>query len=133
MVFKNLRGYETKVKKPYKYKIDWDAPSLSKVQKRVKDLLYEHWCADFVYEEFPVAGTRLSFDFYNASKDIVIEVDGKQHYQYNKHFHSESRQKFLNQLIRDDDKETFCALNGIKLYRIREDLDLIEQLNSLEI
>lgn len=133
MVFKNLKGYPTKVKSAYKYKIDWDAPSLSKVQKRVKDILYDYWFGDFVYEELPVAGTRLRIDFYNASRKIAIEVDGKQHYSFSKHFHANSRQKFLDQLKRDDNKERFCEMNNITLHRIREDLDLHEQIEILDL
>lgn len=132
MIFKGLKGRNVKVKKPYKYKINWEAKSLSKVQKRVKDLIKEYWECDFVYEELPVGGTRLSFDFYNASKKIAIEVDGPQHYKYNKHFHSKSKQRFLDQLIRDDDKERFCELNNITLYRIRSDKNLEEQLKDCD-
>jgi hypothetical protein len=133
MVFINLKGYTTKVKSVYKYKIDWEGDSLSKIQKRVKQLLYPYWCSDFVYEEFPVAGTRMAFDFYNASKKIAIEVDGKQHYSYNSFFHSNSRQRFLDQLKRDDDKERFCEINNIVIHRIREDKNVIQQVEELDL
>ena len=133
MVFKNLKGFPVKIKKPYRYKIDWDKKSLSKVQKRVKDLLFNYWSHDFVYEELPVVGTRMTIDFYNSSKDIAIEVDGKQHYSYSKFFHNNSRQKFFHQLRRDDLKEEFCKINNIILHRIREDLDLEEQLEKLDL
>ena len=52
---------------------------------------------------------------------MAIEVDGSQHYQYNKFFHSNSRQKFLDQLKRDQKKDEFCEINNIKLFRILED------------
>lgn len=133
MVFRTLKGRTQKVKSAYKYKVDWDGDSLSKVQKRVKDLLFPHWGSDYVYEEFPMAGTRLRFDFYNATRKIVIEVDGKQHFQFNRHFHNNSLSNFLRQIDKDNSKEDFCELNGIKLYRIREDLDLEEQLKEIEI
>jgi uncharacterized C2H2 Zn-finger protein len=133
MVFKNLKGYPTKVKSSYKYKIDWDGKSLSKLQRRAKILLYEYWHSDFVYEELPVAGTRMSLDFYNASQKIAIEVDGNQHYSFSKFFHSNNKSKFIDQLRRDDDKERFCELNEITLHRVREDLDLQEQIESLDL
>ena len=123
-----------KLKTPFKYLIKWNGSCRSKIQKRVKDLLYPYWFADVVFEEFPVVGSRLTLDFYNANRHIAVEVDGGQHYKYNKFFHNNSRQNFLNQLQRDDLKESFCRRNNIKLIRILEsdkiDIDL---LKSLEI
>lgn len=134
MIFINLRGQEVKVKKAYKYTIDWDAKSLSKVQARAKKIIQKYWDADIVYEEFPVAGTRLRFDFYNASKKIVVEINGAQHNTFNKHFHANSREKFLNQLKRDDQKFRFCELNGIRLIEIGEkdniEEEFLKQLND---
>ena len=75
MTFKSLAGREVKVKKTYVYKIDWEGVSF-KLQKSVKKELAKYWEADIVYEEFPVAGSRLNFDFYNATKNIVIEETG---------------------------------------------------------
>ena len=121
--------------RPTKYIIDWDKKCRSKIQKRVKDLLYPHWAADLVFEEFPVSGSKMTIDFYNANKKIAIEVDGDQHYKYNKFFHSGSRQKFLDQIYRDELKEKFCTLNKIKLVRITEsDIlsdELLKELNII--
>jgi|TARA_S200002703_G_scaffold72309_1_gene62635 hypothetical protein len=133
MVFLTLKGFEKKVRSTHKYIIDWEGKSLSKLQKQAKEILYEYWCSDFVYEEFPVAGTRLSFDFYNASKKIALEVDGRQHYRFNKHFHSNSRQNFLDQLRRDDTKERFCEANNITLYRVVEGESIKDQIESLNL
>ena len=133
MTFKSLAGREVKVKKSDIYKIDWQGNSLSKLQKSVKKELVKYWGADIVYEEFPVAGTRLNFDFYNATKNIVLEVDGHQHYRYNKFFHGQNRFNFLQQLKRDNDKEKFCDLNGIKLYRVREGEDYEKVLAELDL
>ena len=62
----------------------------------------------------------MSLDFYNSTQKIAIEVDGNQHYRYNQFFHSNSRQKFLHQLHRDEKKEYFCEINKIKLIRVLE-------------
>ena len=70
----------------------------------------------------------MTLDFYNANKKIAVEVDGNQHYKFNKFFHSNSRQKFLNQLQRDDKKEYFCEINKIRLVRILENDTLNEEL-----
>ena len=70
----------------------------------------------------------MTLDFYNASRKIAVEVDGNQHYKFNKFFHSNSRQKFLAQLQRDDKKEYFCEINNIKLARVLESDKLSEEL-----
>lgn len=133
MIFKNNKGKEIKVAKANRYRINWDSSCRSKVQKKVKDLLKPYWQAHMVYEEFPVAGSKLTLDFFNASANIAIEVDGAQHYKYNKFFHGNNKNNFLNQLKRDDFKERFCEINGITLHRIRDDQDLEEQIKELQL
>lgn len=132
MTFKDTRGRKKVVKAAWRYRVDWDKPCRSKIQKKVKDFLREFWEADLVYEEFPVVGTRLTIDLYNASKKIAIEVQGLQHTQFNKHFHSNSRQKFLHQIHRDGIKYDFCKINNISLIEIfeNEEIDraLLERL-----
>lgn len=118
MRFLNLRGRQVKLKNSHSYIVDWDSPCRSKFQKDVKDLLRPHWLCEFVFEEFPVIGTRLKIDFYNASRRIALETDGKQHYSYSKFFHGNDRQKFIDQLKRDETKEQWCELNNIELIRI---------------
>jgi len=134
MIFLTTTGREQKLKNSSKYLIDWDKKCRSKIQKRVKDLLYPHWIADVVFEELPVLGTRMTLDFYNANKKLAVEVDGNQHYKYNKFFHSNSRQNFLSQLQRDEKKEYFCEINQIRLVRILERDTLNEELlNKLDL
>jgi len=128
MIFKSITGREQKMRNPTKYLIKWDKKCRSKLQKKVKDLLYKYWKADVVFEEFPVLGSRMTIDFYNANKNIAIEVDGMQHYKYNKFFHSNSKHKFLEQLKRDEQKELFCESNSIKLIRIMENEKIDEEL-----
>jgi very-short-patch-repair endonuclease len=120
MIFLCINGRKKKIANSAKYLIDWDANCRSGIQKKVKNVLLDNWFADVVFEEFPVAGTRLTFDFFNATRNIAIEVDGNQHYKYNKFFHSNSRQNFLSQLKRDEKKEYFCEINNIMLFRILE-------------
>jgi len=128
MIFLSTGGRSTKLKNSTKYLIKWDKKCRSKIQKRVKDLLRQYWVADIVFEEIPVVGTRLTIDFYNANKKIALEVDGNQHYKFNKFFHGNSRQNFLSQLQRDEKKEYFCDINNIKLVRILESDKLDEEL-----
>jgi very-short-patch-repair endonuclease len=135
MIFISISGKQQKVRNPTKYLIKWEKKCRSKIQKNVKDFLKEYWFSDVVFEEFPVLGSRMTFDFYNANKKIAIEVDGEQHYKYNKFFHGNDRHKFLQQLKRDQKKEDFCEINKIKLVRIVEsdilNEDLLEKLEII--
>ena len=100
-----------------KYLIDWEKSSRSNFQFEVKKFLEKFWTGNVVFEEFPIVGTRLTLDFYNANKKIAIEVQGRQHTKYIEFFH-QNKINFLNQLKRDQQKERFCELNDIKLLTI---------------
>lgn len=117
MIFTSLKGKDINIKTPHRYVVKWDGESKSFFQKMVKSILKEYWSADRVYEEFPMAGSRLTFDFFNETKMIVIEADGIQHEQYCEFFHKK-RGEFLSSIKRDDKKEIFCELNKIKLIRV---------------
>ena len=134
MKFIGLNDRQLNLKNPKKYLINWEKPSRSIFQSKVKKYLHTFWKSDIVFEEFRLVGTRLSFDFYNANKKIALEVDGKQHYQYVPHFHGGNRSKFLGQLQRDEKKELFCEINNIKLVRILES-DMLSKslLKELEL
>ena len=133
MMFIDINGRKKDLRKIEKYLINWDGKSASNFQKSVKDLLYYFWGADVVFEELPVIGTRLTLDFYNSNKKIALEVDGKQHYQYNKFFHRGNRGNFLDQIRRDEQKEEFCEWNEIVLVRILEEEDLTKELVASRI
>ena len=120
MTFKTLLGKRRKIKRPIIYLINWEKHSRSKLQSKVKDFLKVFWDGDVVFEEFPVVGTRLTIDFYNATKNIAIEVQGNQHTKYNKFFHKGNKMNYLDQLKRDDEKLAFCDLNHIKLLEVHE-------------
>jgi len=124
MVFKTLVGSSKRVKTPKKYLIQWNGQSRSKLQFSVKKFMEPYWNTDIVFEEFPIAGTRMSFDFYNSNKNIAIEVQGGQHLKYTPFFHGKSKSTFLQQIRRDNDKQKFCELNGIKLVEIYPDDNL---------
>ena len=71
MRFKTLTGATRTVKKSKNFLIDWDGKSRSKIQFNVKQYLKKYWANHIVFEEFPVAGTKLSLDFYNANKHFL--------------------------------------------------------------
>ena len=118
MKFKTLSGAIRSVKKPAKYLVDWDGPSRSKIQRSVKLFLKPFWQNKIVFEEFPMAGSRLSFDIFNASDRVIIEVQGQQHTKYTPFFHGKNKINYIDQLRRDKLKMDFCKKNEIKLVEV---------------
>lgn len=127
MKFKTLNGAVRSIPRVKKYLIDWDAKSKSKIQKATKDFLKEFWLKHVVFEEFPVAGTKMSLDFYNANKRIAIEVQGQQHVKYTPFFHGNNKYNYINQLRRDQNKQEFCEINDIKLIEIYSTKELTKE------
>ena len=128
MRFKTLTGATRTVKKAKNFLIDWDGKSRSKIQYNTKQFLKKYWSNHIVFEEFPVAGTKLSLDFYNANKKIAVEVQGKQHTKYVPFFHGKNKINYINQLKRDQDKLKFCELNDIQLVEIYDGDEITEKL-----
>lgn len=120
-----IYGKKKRYKNLRKYLINWNSISRSKFQTTVKKFIKKYWDQDVVFEEFPVVGSRLSLDFYNANKKIAIEVQGQQHVKYVEFFH-QNRINYLNQLKRDQNKEKFCELNDIILVTIYQN-DIINK------
>ena len=118
MKFTTLAGREKRISRVKKYIIDWDGKSKSKIQFNSKQFLKKYWKYHVVFEEFPVAGTLLSLDFYNATKKIAVEVQGGQHRRYVPFFHNNYKNNYLDQLRRDRDKRDFCELNNIVLVEV---------------
>jgi hypothetical protein len=130
MIFKTLYGSNKKLRKASSYRVNWLKGSRSKFQKRIKNIIYPYWEKHIVFEEFPIVGTRLSLDFYNATLNIAIEVQGRQHTEYVEFFHGKSKLNYLKQLKRDQDKLDFCNLNQISLLEIHDEED-VEYLRKM--
>lgn len=103
-----------------KYLIKWNKKSRSKIQFKVKKFLEPFWKSNIVYEEFPVYGTRMTVDILNATKKIAVEVQGKQHSEFNKFFHGNSRLKYLEGIKRDIKKAEWLEKNGFILLEVEE-------------
>lgn len=103
-----------------KYRIKWNKKCRSKIQYKVKQFLKPYWKNHICFEEFPVFGTRLKVDMINFTRKVAIEVQGNQHYSFNKFFHSNSRLKYLESIRRDNQKQNWLELNKIKLIEILE-------------
>lgn len=117
-----------------RYRIKWNEKSRSKLQFKVKQLLLPIWNTDIVFEEFPVFGTKMKVDFFNATKRVAVEVNGPQHDKFNPFFHDGSRFNFLKGIKRDIQKGKWLECNKIKLIEIIEsDLsDLVVFYNRIQ-
>lgn len=115
----NLNG-KLQSKRVTKYLINWEKKSKSKLQFKVKQFFKGYWQNHIVYEEFPVYGSRMAVDFLNATKKIAIEVNGPQHSQFHKFFHSNSRVKYLESIKRDYKKRKWLESNNFTLLEIEE-------------
>jgi DNA-binding sugar fermentation-stimulating protein len=72
-----------------------------------------------IFEEHYVnyKGTRLFFDFYIKELNVFIEVQGRQHVEFVKHFHGDMR-SFRGQKHRDNLKIQYVEENNMGLVRI---------------
>jgi hypothetical protein len=78
-----------------------------------------------VYVNFK--GTRLFFDFYVKELMVCIEIQGRQHSQFVKHFHGD-KEAFLKQKYRDNLKIQYVQENNKCLIRFNYDEDITEDL-----
>ena len=115
----NLKG-KLQSKLVGKYLIKWGEKSRSKIQFKVKQFLKHYWENHVVYEEFPVYGSRMKVDILNATKKIAVEVNGRQHSNFNAFFHNNSRAKYLASIKRDVEKQEWLEKNGYTLIEIEE-------------
>ena len=104
-----------------KYLIKWNAKSRSNIQFDTKQFLKKYWSNQIVYEEFPVYGTRMKVDILNATKKIAIEVQGRQHTNFNKFFHNNSRLKYLQSIKRDYEKYAWLKMNSFEVLEIKKE------------
>ena len=95
------------------YIIDWNKPSRSKEQTKVKKFLEQYWKNDIVYEEYTLPSTKLFVDFINATKKIALEHQGDgAHNEFNPFFHKNSRANYLSSIKRDVKKRKLLEENG---------------------
>lgn len=101
------------------YRVDFDDDQDSQFSTEVLDFLEPYWRHDMVYAQVPVAGTKMSYDYVNVTKKIILEADGIQHDNPKSHFHGGIPAKWLSQIKRDQLKNELAAKNGFKMIRIR--------------
>jgi len=98
---------------------------VSKLSDKTKEFLKEIFPHHSIYEEHYInyEGTRLFFDFYIKELNVLVEVQGLQHYQFIKHFHTD-REGFVSAKRRDNLKKAYCEETGSVLVEIRSDKEL---------
>ena len=88
----------------------------SSLHLEARNLIHECFPTLQVLEEVQIMPRRsdiLYLDFYLPLIKTCIEVHGEQHYKFSKFFHS-STLGFIRQKKRDQEKQEWCRLNGIK-------------------
>jgi hypothetical protein len=85
-----------------------------------------------------VTGYNLELDIYNEELGLAVEYNGKQHYEFSKHFHNNNKAEFRNQQYRDEIKRMLCKENNIKLIEIPhtvklEDLESFIRMKCIEL
>lgn len=109
----NLTGYVPK---------GTDSRPRSNPHIRARHLLKDEFPTDSILEEVPLPGTKLLCDFFLPIHRLMIEVQGRQHFEFVKHFHG-TMKGFLEAKQRDAVKAEWCAINNITLIELRDDDD----------
>ena len=91
---------------------------MSSLEKVVSNLLSQ---ANLSYEREKIFkdcyNGHYRYDFYLLEKNILLEVQGQQHYIYNKKFYK-NKSEFLKAQERDRRKISYALAHGIKIYCI---------------
>lgn len=91
----------------------------SLLAKNVLQVLKQAFPNTRINEEYYVNydGQRLFFDFHVPNLNIVVEVQGVQHTEFNKHFHG-SAENFKASKKRDRMKLEWCDINDVTLVSV---------------
>lgn len=93
----------------------------SQFQLKWKRFFLNNFPKDFWTEEFPARPLlqhRYRLDLFNFTKRFAVECHGDQHVKVSNHFHGGSQQKFLDNLVKDREKELWCERNNIVLITV---------------
>ncbi len=92
--------------------------------------LFPHETIIFEYYTY-YKNSKLFFDIYIKSLNILIEIQGNQHFKFIKHFHG-SVEKFYAQKRRDNFKISYCEENNFTLVYFYDKVDKITEDLILE-
>lgn len=119
MKFLSTTGKEHKIDiRPSRWPRRTEEKCKSRIQWGASVILDELYPGDYILEEFFIPGERLYIDFFLPRRKLAVEVQGKQHYEYNRFFHG-SKASFKESKIRDRRKSEWCKINGIRLVIVK--------------
>lgn len=98
----------------------------SNIQYECGQLLKKLFPSESILEDVPLPD-GFYLDFFIGSRKLAIEVQGRQHDEYVPFFHK-NKKGFIASQTRDYNKEQWCDLNGIILYKVKDKEDLIKCL-----
>lgn len=93
---------------------DYPARNISNVQTAARERIKREFGGQIILEEFTIPKSQLRIDFFLPRMNTAVEVHGRQHYEFVKHFHG-TKQKFAQAQRRDAEKAHWCELNNIEL------------------
>lgn len=118
MKFYDTKGREHRVDiRPSRWRRKQAGEGRGIFQSKVGEILANEYPGEVVLEEFPIPGERLTLDFFLPRKKLAIEVQGRQHYEFNAFFH-EDKYAFKAAQERDVRKAAWCKLNNIDLIKV---------------
>lgn len=103
--------------------VDKKRKDCSSLHKKARTLIRNMFPFEVFYEELTLHGTRTSenqvlfADFLSPRLRLIIEVHGKQHYEYSAHHHT-NRAGFAKHKRRDSVKSEWAALNSFTLIEL---------------
>ena len=94
-----------------------DTRPRSSLHLKCRELLQELYPTRPLFEEVPIPGTQMSFDFVLLHRKICIEVQGQQHFD-NTSFFFNNKFEFAKAQGRDKLKKRWCEENGLRLIEL---------------
>lgn len=94
---------------------------MSKAAKKVERLIKKAFPSYRLKKEYYVfyQNTRLFFDYYLPELNLVIEVQGEQHFTFNNFYHTD-KNDLLDQVVRDRLKTQWVSEKEFKLLTLTE-------------
>ena len=109
--------------------------NLHEKAKKLLDILFPH---DRILEEVSLIGTNaglrrgtLRADFFIPNRNLIVEVQGEQHFKFN-NFFFKNKLSFFKAKARDRDKKEWCKINGIKIAEFNYDEDIDDWRRKIE-
>lgn len=110
--------------------------STSRLQRQAKDELTKHFGHYHIEENaYPhwltsPTGNRLELDLYIPQLGVAIEVQGRQHIQFEKFFHKDQA-GFMRQMLYDQIKRIRCQKHSVRLFEVYSYQDIQRAIASI--